>query len=157
MRSPMRSNSTSARPRSIPVVAVTKPENPTCPSRKRAPAAAAWDALAQVQSPPAWPAAEQRPIVFLLDASSPLERRLLEDWVERSRPATVPAGAWEAIPIPPSRRGRRRLDPRLEARLATGDDPLLAPLRVAWDPPNVNGTREARLSDLWTFGDPRDP
>src|SRR6185295_18943680 len=106
---------------------------------------------------PAWSAADHRPIVFLLDAASPLEKKLLEDWITSHRPEDVARGAWETIPIPSSRRGNRRLDPGLEARLAIGDDPMLTPLRVAWDPPNVDGEREIRLSDLWTFGDPRDP
>ncbi len=96
-------------------------------------------------------------MVFLLDAASGLERRLLEAWIARQQPPALPAGAWEAIPIPPSRRRRRRLDPRLEARLATGDDPLLAPLRVAWNPQRLDGAREIRLRDLLTLGDPRDP
>lgn len=105
-----------------------------------------------------WPAADHRRVVFLIDASSTLERRLLEDWVERHRPNGAGPATCETIPIPPSRRRRwRRLDPRLDACLATDDDPLMAPLRVAWDPPNVDGVRQARLSDLWTFGDPRDP
>src|SRR5262245_18612986 len=107
---------------------------------------------------PAWPAPDRRPVVFLTDTASPLEQRLLVRWIERNRPNGSAPAAWEAIAIPSSRRPRRgRLDPRLEARLTTGDDPLLAPLRVAWDPSDADGVREVRLSDLWTFGDPRDP
>jgi glycerol-3-phosphate O-acyltransferase len=34
---------------------------------------------------------------------------------------------------------------------------LLAPLRVVWHPEQRDGVRVARLSDLLTFGDPRDP
>src|SRR5262245_44613991 len=95
---------------------------------------------------PTWPAADRRAVVFLTDAASPLEHHLLKRWIERNHPGE-PAGGWEAIPIPASRKLRRgRLDPRLEARLATGDDPLLTPLRVAWDPPNADGAREVRLS-----------
>jgi len=107
---------------------------------------------------PTWPAANGNRVVFLIDAASGFERRLLEDWVFRAKPAHISPAQVETIRIPPSRRGRRgRLDPRLEARLATGDDPLLAPLRVSWHPGYVNGKREARLSDLVTLGDPRDP
>src|SRR5205823_8919141 len=50
-----------------------------------------------------------------------------------------------------------RVDPRLEAALAVGDDPLLAPLRVAWLPAEQDGVRPARLAQLLTLGDPRDP
>jgi glycerol-3-phosphate O-acyltransferase len=105
-----------------------------------------------------WPVAEDRPIVFLLDAASGVERRVLERWIEEHRPGDGAGAATELIPLPPSRRRRRaRVDPRLEARLAAGDDPVLAPLRVAWDPEQVGGVHEARLSHLLTFGDPRDP
>jgi len=103
-----------------------------------------------------WPTADGRRVVFLLDASSRVEQRLLRDWIERHRPAGVNGEA--VIPIPPSRRRRRgALDPRLEASLATGDDPLLAPLRVAWFAPGGNPARGARLRELLTVGDPRDP
>ena len=97
-----------------------------------------------------WPPADGRRVVFLLDASSGLERRLLEEWVARARPDGVTPAGYDTVPIPPSRRRRAgRLDSRLEATLATGDDPLLAPLRVAWLPPKKRDeTRAARLTRL---------
>ena len=106
---------------------------------------------------PGWPRLDGAPkrTVFLLDASSTLERRLLEGWIERHRPGD--AGDVEAVALPPSRRARRRLDPRLEAALASPEDALLAPLRVIWRPAVRDGVRAVRLRDLLTFGDPRDP
>jgi glycerol-3-phosphate O-acyltransferase len=107
---------------------------------------------------PGWPIANGRRVVFLLDTASALEERLLRAWIERQRPHDGPG--LEALCIPCSRRrrrGRRRLDPRLEAALATDDDPLLAPLRVAWLAPVRGGRRTARFSDLLKLGDPRDP
>jgi glycerol-3-phosphate O-acyltransferase len=105
----------------------------------------------------AWPAAGGRRTVFLLDSSSGIERRFLQDWIERARPEGVPSRGYDVVDIPPSRRQRRgRIDPRLEATLAMGDDPLLAPLRVAWLPAG-NGVQTARLSTLLSLGDPRDP
>ena len=102
-----------------------------------------------------WPDSGGRRVVFLLDASGRVERRLLTEWIERHRPAGV--NGEMAIPIPPSRRRRHgKLDPRLEATLATGDDPLLAPLRVAWFA-DGNPAETARLRHLVTIGDPRDP
>src|SRR5262245_18041571 len=113
--------------------------------------------MPQVSHEPEWPESGGRRVVFLLDASSTLEQRLLEDWVAAHRPAGVAPAAVEMVAIPPSRRsGRARLDGRLEASLATDDDPLLAPLRVAWMPAHRNGSRDMRLVDLLA-GDPRDP
>ncbi len=107
----------------------------------------------------AWPAPPGSRVVLLIDASSALERRLLDRWIKTHRPSGVEDGSFEVVPIPPSRRtgGDRTPDPRLEATLAEGDDPVLAPLRVAWFPKERKGVRAVRMSDLLTFGDPRDP
>src|SRR5690606_23856693 len=99
-----------------------------------------------------------RPVVFLIDASSRLEERLLRTWIAENAPPSCPETPCEIIALPPSRRrGRRKLDPRLEACLATDEDPLLVPLRVAWHPPTRDGRRAVLLSDLLTLTDPRDP
>ena len=116
-----------------------------------------------LESEPTWPDAGSRRVLLLGDASSRIERRLLQAWVTRTRPDPGSNGGAgdEWIEIPPSRRRRRRrrrsIDPRLEAALASDDDPLLAPIRVVWLPGLVNGERQARLSDLLKLGDPRDP
>ena len=112
------------------------------------------DALA-----PDWPDSGDRQIVFLLDASNSLERRLLERWIERRAPDDAKPSDYQAIAIPASRRRHREgaLDPHLEAALASGTDPLLAPLRIAWLPPLRDGSRQVRFADLLTLGDPRDP
>jgi hypothetical protein len=103
---------------------------------------------------PEWPPeADERRVIFLLDVSSRLERRLLESWIARHRPP-APA-AVDVVAIPPSRRRRRGpVDPALDAHLAAGDDPLLAPLRVAWLPEKRDGVHAAR-SPTSTLGDPR--
>src|SRR5215468_1037163 len=106
---------------------------------------------------PAWPVSDGRRVVFLIDASSGLEARLLERWIERHRPAELAPGDGEAIRIPPTRRRRPVPLERLEARLAAGDDALLAPLRIAWLPMERGGQRAVVLSDLLRAGDPRDP
>ena len=74
---------------------------------------------------PTWPSAGQRRVCFLLDASSPLETRLMRDWIERGRPEGESAADCEVLHILPTRRRNRRgvLDPRLEAVLAADDDP----------------------------------
>jgi glycerol-3-phosphate O-acyltransferase len=99
----------------------------------------------------------QRRVVFLLDAASPVEQGLLEDWIARHH---VPTGIpYETIAIPPSRRGRRRGFDRtaLEGCLAAPDDPLLTPLRIAWLPAPERGGPLRRLVKLIVTGDPRDP
>jgi glycerol-3-phosphate O-acyltransferase len=105
---------------------------------------------------PRWPESNGRSVIFLLDACSRFEERLLVDWIERAQ--RNGSSTYQAYPIPPSRRRRHaRIDSRLEACLATDEDPLLAPLRVVWHPEQVNGERAVRLTHLLTFGDPRDP
>jgi len=109
-----------------------------------------------------WPSANGRRVVLLLDATSGFERRILEAWIRRHRPETSTA-SHDALQISPSRgRGRRRaggFDPRMEALLSEGDDPLLAPLRVLWMPPaRADGSRPVTLAQLLLGGgDPRDP
>jgi len=97
-------------------------------------------------------------ILFLLDAASGLEERLLRAWVERSLPEGADPTEVELFRIPSSRRRRcRRLDPKLEAALAAGEDPILAPMRVVWLAEKRQGSRSARLSNVLKLEDPRDP
>ncbi len=108
----------------------------------------------ELRHEPAWPDLEGGRPLFLLDASSGLERRLLEGWIERHRPEHAQA---DAVSIPPTRRRSRSASlSALEEALAAGGDPLLAPLRVCWRAPRREGVRRVRFSDLLT-GDPRDP
>ena len=108
---------------------------------------------------PGWPGASAPypRVVFLIDASSALERRLLSAWIERHAPDGADAAD---IEIPPSRRraglGRTSLG-ELEGCLAAEGDVLLAPLRIAWLARELDGERSARFSDLMRLGDPRDP
>ena len=104
---------------------------------------------------PVWPETGGRDIVFLLDSASRFESRLLHAWIDRHRPES--GRKVEILTLPSSRRRRGRLDPGLEPILASGDDPLLAPLRIAWLAPQRGGRREVRPSDLLTLADPRDP
>lgn len=105
---------------------------------------------------PSWPVEENRPVVVLIDASSNLERKLMEAWIDRNLPEGTTA---EPVCIPASRRRRRgcRIDPGLEARMARQDDPVLVPLRIAWLAPQRDGARSVHLADLLKLGDPRDP
>jgi glycerol-3-phosphate O-acyltransferase len=112
-----------------------------------------------VTDEPTWPAKPGERVVFLLDSSSPLEARLLREWTARARPEGTGDAEVQCLPIPASRRRPRRTAPDsgLESCVASGEDPLMTPLRVAWLPSKRDGVRAARWSDLLTFGDPRDP
>jgi glycerol-3-phosphate O-acyltransferase len=108
---------------------------------------------------PGWPspAAPHPRVVFLIDASSRLERRLIEAWIERHAPEGGEPPL--QLEIPPSRRRRpgRRTLADLDDCLAAEGDVLLAPLRVAWLARSRDGVRSAHFSDLLKLGDPRDP
>jgi glycerol-3-phosphate O-acyltransferase len=106
---------------------------------------------------PAWPDAGLRPVVFLIDASSMLERRIVLDWIRRTRPD---GASYRIADLPASRRRRfiRRGVPAGLKRVVEGEeDALLVPVRVAWLAPERNGRRTVSLVDLLLFGDPRDP
>ena len=107
-----------------------------------------------------WALGAGRPIVFLVDGGG-LERRLLDAWIAKNRPDGARV---EAMRIPSTRaRDLGRLDRALVDRLAFlyaragGEDPLLAPLRVAWLPREREGERAVALFDLLTLGNPRAP
>src|SRR5258705_452227 len=136
MRSPSSSSSRSGTSRSQAAVAAMSREKPTRPSWKRSVLAGG----SAVSGGPIRP------------ARSRLERGLLEGWIARARPEGVTPAGYDVLAIPASRRRRAGVvDPRLEATLAMGDDPLLAPLRAAWLPAERNGVRAARLSALLTL------
>ncbi len=107
---------------------------------------------------PEWPKHGSSRVLFLLDAASGLDEKLLRDWIERRRPASLRPADVEAIRIPSSRRPRQgRGAGSLEPALATADELFVAPLRIAWLAPEREGRREASYWDLFSFGDPRDP
>ncbi|HEY2775481.1 MAG TPA: glycerol-3-phosphate 1-O-acyltransferase [Candidatus Binatia bacterium] len=109
---------------------------------------------------PAWPATGGR-VVFLLDACSNFERKMLERWIARTRPEATPESSVEIVAIPPSRRRRSRRKTgelaRLESAIAAGGDPLMAPLRVVWFSQFGEGLRHLSALDIVTMTDPRDP
>ena len=104
---------------------------------------------------PAWPSAESGRVIFLLDAASGLEDRILRGWIERRRPARH--ADFETIRLRSSRRPRRSKFGNLEAALSVSEDALLVPLRVAWLPPVRDGRHVIRIPHALLLGDPRDP
>jgi glycerol-3-phosphate O-acyltransferase len=107
----------------------------------------------------AWPSANAERVVFLLDCAGSIERRILERWIDAHRPPNDPHDRFETAQIPCSRspRARSSLDPAMEHRLATHDDPLMAPLRIAWISKKGVDAPPPHLLSLLAFGDPYDP
>lgn len=64
-----------------------------------------------------------RPLVVLVDAPSMLERRLIDRWLADARPAAV--RRVESLPTGSE---------QLASRLTGGDNPLLVPVRLVWEP-----------------------
>ena len=111
----------------------------------------------ELELEPRWPI-RKGPYLVLLEVSGPQERRLLTGWIERNKPNQADKGEVQIALLPRTRRrNRRRIDPRIEAFLQSGTDPLLIPLRVCWLPAKRGGLRTVGWRDVLSLGDPRDP
>jgi len=95
-------------------------------------------------------------IIYLLDAPSRVEARTLHEWIAAQSKDAAASGSLSVALSGERRRPRRRAAVSgLSDCLATEDDPLLVPLRVAWISPENTG-----FGSLWRlllFGDPHDP
>lgn len=93
-------------------------------------------------------AGTQDSVVVLADVSTPVEARLIDRWLaDGGLPAEY--GARTQIPMK-----ARSLEHGLVGR---SDDPLIVPVKVAWLPPERDGARRARFSDLIVLTNPRNP
>lgn len=115
--------------------------------------------IAQVRLPAEPPCPEippgHRPL-FVLDASTGLEDRLLRGWLGRCD-ARFERTAYSLAPSRIRRRGRRT-DPDLERQVFHAEAPTwVIPLRVAWMPAERDGRRTVSWLDVLKLGDPRDP
>ena len=112
-------------------------------------------------APPHWPCGNGLPLVFLLDTSSRLEKKVLRRWILDECPKGRSSHDIRIIDLPPSRRSRPRRERSqvlaLETLLASGEEVLLVPLRIAWDRERRPGVRANPVRELLTIGDPRDP
>ncbi|HLU30172.1 MAG TPA: hypothetical protein VK088_00315, partial [Acidimicrobiia bacterium] len=91
--------------------------------------------------------------VFLLDASTSLERSLLTAWVERCGFPNA-----RVVDLASSRiRRYRHSSPAVGHIVGEEDSAWLIPLRVAWLPTERLGRRTVSWMDLLKVGDPRDP
>ena len=112
--------------------------------------------VVDISAEPSWPDAGGRTVLFLIEVGSRRERRLILEWIARSGSR---GDAYRVVEVPSSRRrfGRRGVSADLRSFLDRDDDPLLAPVRVAWLAPEKDGRRTAGLLDLLLFGDPGIP
>jgi glycerol-3-phosphate O-acyltransferase len=89
----------------------------------------------------AWPAPSTTDALVLAFSSTPVERAVLEQWLEQAPDARV------QILTGPD-----------ELTLAQAEgDPYVVPVRVAWLPRERNGERRARLTDILSLTNPRRP
>jgi glycerol-3-phosphate O-acyltransferase len=102
------------------------------------------------------PADGTRAVVFLAQVASAVEREIIEKWLVDHR-GDYGDATTEVIVVDFPRRDTITIPPALGQRLSRGDDPLLAPLRVAWLPKIRNGKRQVYLRDLLIIGNPRKP
>jgi glycerol-3-phosphate O-acyltransferase len=127
---------------------------------------------------PAWTPGAR---LILSAASTPVERELIERWARDSQPpaegevAAVSAKGGPGTDVAPGGEEGPGAgsgghapslttaevidlrDTQLAARLRTGDDPLLVPVRVTWLPKEREGRRQAGWSDILALRDPRRP
>ncbi len=91
--------------------------------------------------------------VVLVQTSTPLERRLIEQWLSKGAP-----GSHDAITSGTTVRSIGLSARRLAETVAhRTDDPLLLPVKITWLPPERNGSRSVRLSDIIALTNPRNP
>ncbi|HEX2152999.1 MAG TPA: 1-acyl-sn-glycerol-3-phosphate acyltransferase, partial [Acidimicrobiia bacterium] len=93
--------------------------------------------------------------VFLLDAATGLEDRLLRAWLGRC-PGMSDARVFNLAPSRIRRRSRRT-DLALGEALSADGANWLVPLRVVWMPSERFGRRTVSWIDVIKLGDPRDP
>ncbi|MEU8897907.1 glycerol-3-phosphate 1-O-acyltransferase [Nocardia sp. NPDC048505] len=101
-------------------------------------------APAQRTTPPA-------SVVALIEASSPVERRIVGEWLTAGG-LTQDFGT--NVPVTQLDLDAGAIATRLVGR---HDDPLVVPVRVLWLPPERDGVRRITFTDLATMTNPRKP
>jgi len=86
-------------------------------------------------------------MVVLAFDETPTERRVLDGWIARARPA---ASRIDVLRAPDHAQ-------LAQALIAHKDDPWILPVGVGWLPTERDGARVARLSDLLVLTNPRRP
>jgi len=105
---------------------------------------------------PTWPAEAGARIVFLLDCRTATERQFIERWVAQTRPPGTDPSQVSYLNLPARPEELRAFTQQLAPHLADAST-VLAPVRIAWLPRELQGERLARISDLLMLRDPRKP
>lgn len=105
---------------------------------------------------PTWPAEPGARIVFLVDCRTATERQFIERWVAQTKPAGTEMSQVSYLDLP---KRLEELKPFTQALAPHLSDTatVLAPVRIAWLPRELQGERIARLSDLLMLRNPRKP
>jgi glycerol-3-phosphate O-acyltransferase len=105
---------------------------------------------------PTWPAEAGARIVFLVDCRTATERQFIERWVAQTRPPGTDLSQVSYINLPARPDELKTFTQQLAPHLSDASA-VLAPVRIAWLPRELEGERLARISDLLMLRDPRRP
>jgi len=105
---------------------------------------------------PTWPAESGVRVVFLVDCRTATERQFIERWVAQTRPPGTDPAQVSYINLPARPEELRNFTQQLAPHLSDAAT-VLAPVRIAWLPRELQGERIARLSDLLLLRNPRKP
>jgi glycerol-3-phosphate O-acyltransferase len=105
---------------------------------------------------PTWPAEAGARIVFLVDCRTATERQFIERWVAQTRPPGTDLSQVSYINLPARPDELKTFTQQLAPHLSDASA-VLAPVRIAWLPRELQGERIARLSDLLMLRNPRKP
>lgn len=105
---------------------------------------------------PSWPAEPGARIVFLIDCRTATERQFIERWVVQTKPSGTEMARVSYLNLPKRLEELKSFSQALTPHLADTTT-VLAPVRIAWLPRELQGERIARLSDLLMLRNPRKP
>jgi glycerol-3-phosphate O-acyltransferase len=114
------------------------------------------DPVSHYQTSNPWPSREGEQVLFVLDTRNSFETELLKQWIHQHTPSGSEEFHAPQVCLDLAD-DRKDIDSsKLVMALALPDDTLIAPLRVAWLPPQDSANAGPRLRNL-VFGDPRHP
>ena len=101
-----------------------------------------------------WKLVNDNNVVFILDAANRFELKLLNDWLEKTKPHGVRQISTVKVLLTQDKGAVDQGD--IASKLNLGDNVLMAPVRVAWIPSKNINDSSLRFRNLF-FGDSRRP